>query len=272
MTSDVLSNPSVPHPFSTAAVNVDGRDHSLREFLTQMQRRGQLRNLLSQWAIEQIIRSEAELRGIRVSAEMLQKAADGVRRSERLFSAEATQEWLSRHGLNVLDFEDELESRLLKSLVFQTLTDHAQEHFNRSSLLHDRIMIRMIVVEREGLADEIRTQILDENQDFSALATEYSVHASANAGGQVNEMSRGDLKQLIGAHAYNAGTGDLIGPLPVNGGWILLTIVSVKPAVFDVEMERVIRQDLFEQWLSARIPESKISFPLLDLLSCSNDS
>jgi hypothetical protein len=53
---------------------------------------------------------------------------------------------------------------------------------------------------------------------------------------------------------------------------MLVDVVAIKRASFDAETEAAIRKHLFQQWLSARIRESKISYPLLDLLSCQNDS
>ncbi len=272
MTADALSDSSVPEEFPTAALSLDGQEHSVQEFLKYLLRNRRLKELLSQWSVEQVIQREAEIREIVVPGEELQKAADIFRRSRTLLSAAETSDWLSRNGMTILDFEDKLDFRLKTNLLLHAITKNAEQQFNHEPSAWDRMQIRMIIVEHESLADEIRLQLLEENYDFASLAQKHSVHSSAANGGMMKEMFRRGLMQLIPSRAENAGTGDQIGPLATNQGWVLVDVAGITSASFDAETESVIRQDLFQQWLSARIRESKISYPLLDLLSCQNHS
>jgi len=272
MTTEVLPSSIVSEELSTAALTLDGRVHSAQEFLKYLQREGRLKELLSQWSVEQIIHQEAETRQIGVPGEELQRAADIFRRSRKLLSAAETNDWLSRNGITILDFEDKLEFRLKTQLLFHAITENAEQQFSHAPSLWDRIQIRMIHVEHEGLAEEIRLQLIELTADFASLAQKHSVHSSAANGGLLNEMFRRDLIQLIPSHADSAETGDQIGPLSTSQGWMLVDVVAIKRASFDAETEAAIRKHLFQQWLSARMRESKISYPLLDLLSCQNDS
>lgn len=272
MTANTLPDTFVAEDFSTAALTLDGRDHSAQDFLKYLLRDGRLKELLSQWSVEQIIHRESETREIGVSSEELQRAADIFRRSRKLLSAAETDAWLSMNGMTVLNFEDKLEFQLKTKLLFHAITENAEQQFRHAPSLWDRIQIRMIIVEHEGLAEEIRLQLLEENSEFSGLARKHSVHQSATNGGLLREMFRRDLFQLIQSRAENAAPGDLIGPMASNQGWMLVAVSSTTPASFDAETEAAIRKHLFQQWLSARMRESKISYPLLDLLSCQNDS
>jgi len=257
---------------SADALVLDRQSVPLRNFLIFLNRSGMLNKLLREWSLFELLKSEVESRGIKVSDDALQQAADAFRRSQGLCSAERTSAWLESQLLTMNDFESKLESALLREELCRHVTAEASELFRQCSGQWDLIQFQLIATKHEGLANELKTQLLEENADFSVLASEHSVHTSRKSGGRLKPLFRDALKQIVGAHAEMVNAGDLIGPVPTSQGWLLVQINEVLPGTFNESTEAAIRKDLFQQWLSARIRESKISYPLLDLLSCSNDS
>lgn len=74
---------------------------------------------------------EARERGISISEEELQDAADTFRQAQGLQRSEDAQEWLSERGLDLEEFEEIIEENLLIS----RLKDQLQEDSNKQELL-----------------------------------------------------------------------------------------------------------------------------------------
>ncbi len=264
------SKDSAQSRLAVDTLNLNGHLFPLQNFLIFLHRRGILKKMLDEWSVVEILNGEAQARDIKVPDDSLQRAADAFRRSEGLSSAERTYAWLSSQSLTVTDFEAKLEDALLREELFRKVTADAEEEFLSRSASWDRIHVCMIAVEREGLAQELKSQLTEENADFSTLAREHSLHSSGKFGGQLKSVYRCHLKQIIGSAAATAATGDLIGPVATSQGWLLVHVKEVISATFDQETESAVRTDLFHHWLSSKIQETQIFFPLLDLLACRN--
>ena len=135
----------------------------------------------------------------------------------------------------------------------------------------DRWTYRELFVPSESLAEELKCQHIEEAIAFADLADR---HNASDPVGQKPAQSCfcSMLPQWLRAFSNDVRSGSLIGPLACPSGWALILVEEVTPAVFDQETEAAIRKDLFQQWISARMREANITYPLLDLLSCQNDS
>src|ERR671916_1662181 len=93
------------------ALEINGQEVGLSEVVRSAKWRGQLSFLRD--AIDTvIIRQEAERRGLTVSDDELQQAADEFRIAHDLHDAEATEQWLTANYLTVEEWERLLEEEV----------------------------------------------------------------------------------------------------------------------------------------------------------------
>ena len=182
------------------------------------------------------------------------------------------QQWLNNRRLSLMDFQTILENRLERQFVFATVTSNAEEHFDLNCAAWDKVRFRKIVAPSAQLAEELKCQHLEDGVELPQLVAQLPGFASGDKATQAHSHFRAALPTWVRLSMAEAESGSLIGPLACPSGWALIFVEAVTPAVFDQDTESAIRTHLFQQWLSARIRESKISYPLLDLLSCQNDS
>jgi len=213
----------------------------------------------------------AELRartaGLTISTEELQQAANLFRRRQGLDSAEATRTWLKQQHWSATDLEDALEHELLldkyKDHLFK---DRLAEHFEANRSRYDQVALRLIVVGREDLAQELLSQVRTEGRDFAALAGEHSTHVSRRQGGRLGSLRRQQLADAVAEAVFAARAGEIVGPLASPGGFQLLLVESVHLAQLDAATAALIRKQLFDAWLAAQLKDTPVTLPLLDLL------
>jgi parvulin-like peptidyl-prolyl isomerase len=255
------------------AVSLGDVSLSVTDWFVSLRKRGRLQPLLREAVIEQFLVSQARQSGLTVSAEELQQAADAVRRRQGLTSAEQCRAWLAGHGRSVLDFEDALEADLL----IVKLTDHLTReriaaHFAANEAGYAQARLRLILVPREDEAREVLTQLHEEGRDFAELAREHSRHSSRSQGGLLGLVRRGQLTSPDAEAAFQAGPGEIVGPLAGREGFSLFLAEARTPAVLDGPTTALIRQQLFAAWLADTLRRVPVDWPLLDLLSGSQKS
>ena len=156
-----------------SALRVKDEDVSLDAVLRIAKLKDQLQFIED--AIEAtLIRQNAASRGIGVSDEELQQAADTFRVARDLHDVEATKTW---------------------------------QHFAEQRLSFDTATISRLVSKEEGIARELRAQIVDDAADFHTLAREHSIDASRLAGGYVGQVRRSDLEAVVEAAIFSAKPG-----------------------------------------------------------------
>jgi parvulin-like peptidyl-prolyl isomerase len=158
---------------------------------------------------------------------------------------------------------------LLKQLALADITKGAKEFFHADSSAWDRLMLQIIEVPQQALAEELLAKMLEEGADFSELAASYSQHPSAELGGRMNPAFRSSLPLALRERLVDSENGTVIGPFSTDRGWVLVLPEAVQPAVFDSETAEAVGQRLFKQWLDEKLRSTAASFPLLDLISCS---
>jgi hypothetical protein len=256
----------------TAVASIEGQVLSLEQLLRTLLMEGSLLPVLHRAMVRQIIHQCAEEHGFSASDHKLQRAADQVRRKHGLLSSIDMRQWLDNRRLSLLDFQSILESRLERQFVMAAVTSNAEEQFHLNRAVWDKIRFCRIVVPSEQLAEELKCQHHEDGLELPELFAQLPRSVSDDNATQVHTQFRAALPTWFSQSIAGAESGSLIGPLATPSGWTLIFVEAVTSAVFDQETESVIRQDLFQKWLSGRMRESKISYPLLDLLSCQNDS
>jgi putative peptide maturation system protein len=247
-----------------SALRVKDEDVSLDAVLRIAKLKDQLQFIED--AIEAtLIRQNAASRGIGVSDEELQQAADTFRVARDLHDVEATKTWLEARNLSYEDWELLLEDQIIAHKLREALTaSRVEQHFAEQRLSFDTATISRLVSKEEGIARELRAQIVDDAADFHALAREHSIDSSRLAGGYVGQVRRSDLGAVVEAAIFSAKPGKVIGPIKTDEGWELIKVESLNPAVLDDSLREAIKSLLFREWLNERRRNTRISIPLLD--------
>lgn len=142
--------------------------------------------LLDQYVEEVLLSEYAAKQDLLVSADRI---ADAVR---------------SDPGSTVVEKRDELQrNRLMEKISGsvespseQEISQYYQENISQFEL-DERIVIRQILLRDRGLAEEVRASIVKGEATFEEMAEKHSLAPNASKGGEVGEISRGDLPQII---------------------------------------------------------------------------
>lgn len=255
-------------PSTIAAIQMgSGASVSLLQFLGTVHRRGRLLSLLHEAVVEELIRQQADSLGLSVSVARLQQAADVFRRRLGLVTAASTHEWLANHRLTTADWQQNLEIEVLEAQVRDHLfTERVVQEFAAHPEKYERYTVRLIVVAHEDLAQEMLLQLIEEDQDFAALAKTHSIHATRTRGGLLESILVAELPGEIHAAVSDAEVGNVVGPVSLPEGFCLVRLESRAPAVADRATLDAIEMQMFEKWLQEQVSVSGVTFPLLEVL------
>lgn len=247
------------------AAEVNGERVGVADALRQAKFAGRLQFLLD--AVDgALVRQGAAKRGIEVTGEELQAEADRFRAERELFDAEATEAWLAGSRLSFADWESCLEERITARKLREALTaGKVEEHFAVNRLSFDEADISRIVVGDEGVAQELRAQIVDDAADFHALARRHSLDAATRpAGGYAGTVRRSDLEAAAEAAIFGAQPETVLGPFKEGREeWVLIKVDEVRRARLDEALRETIKERLFAEWLEEQRDKARLSYPLL---------
>jgi parvulin-like peptidyl-prolyl isomerase len=252
------------------AVRLRGATLSLHDVLSVCKAQGKLAGLLREAVEGRLVSEYAARQGIVVSDDDLQRAADAFRQSHRLQKAEATHAWLTEQHLTLLDLQTRLERQLLRRKVMERVVtqEEVERHFVENRQHFDRAVLSQLVAERQGVAEELLTQVREDGADFGALARKHSLHReSRQAGGFLGVVSRTALTPAVEAAVFGAAAGSVLGPFQTPLGWALVRVEELLPAVLDAAVGERIREYLFRKWLDGQIKGADVQWTLFDLLT-----
>jgi putative peptide maturation system protein len=247
------------------ALEVNGEEVSLYDVLKLAKLLGTPKFILD-GITAALIQQGARQRDIEVSDEELQQAADNYRAQNDLHDADTTESWLQTRKLSYEDWESLLESQVMEAKLREALTaGSVEQHFAEHRLSFDKAAVSRLVLGDEGVARELRAQIIEDGADFHALAREYSIHADTRpAGGYAGLIIRTDMEPALEAVVFGSQAGKVVGPIKTDDGWELIKVERVAPAELDDEMKETIKTQLFTEWLTEQRRKARIKLPLLE--------
>lgn len=246
------------------ALEVNGEEVSLADVLRLAKLRGELQFLMD--AVDAaLIGQAARERGLSATDDELQQAADDFRITNELHTAEATERWLEEKRLTFEAWESLLERDLIRRKLREALTaSKVEQHFVENRLAFDSAELSHLIVQDEGVARELRAQIVEEGADFHALARRYSTdEATRLAGGYAGRVRRTEMEAAVEASVFGAQPGKIIGPIKTDEGWQIIKLESLHPATLDDDLRETLKSELFDEWLSERRRKARINIPLL---------
>lgn len=250
------------------ALVVDGETLTLRQVLTDASLAGRL-EWVRQAIDAELIRQEAEARGLEASCEELQSAADRFREERGLHTSAQTYAWLAEKGLSRADWSQFLEQEVLEQKLHHLIAGaQVEAHFAQHPLAYQRVELSQILVAEEDVARELFLQISDEDAEFHTLARRYSQdEATRKLGGYLGEVRRGELPAAAQAAVFGNLPGSVVGPFRFRDGWRLYLVEEHHPVVLDESLRTQITDELFAAWLAERRREVPVEKPLLELVS-----
>jgi putative peptide maturation system protein len=247
------------------ALEVNGEEVSLYDVLKLAKLSGTLK-FIEDGITAALIQQGAQQRDIDVSDEELQQAADNYRAQNDLHDAETTETWLRTQKLSYEDWESLLECQVKEGKLREALTaGTVEQRFAEQRLSFDKAAISRLVLADEGVARELRAQIIEDGADFYALAREYSIHADSRpAGGYAGLIIRTDLEPALEAAVFGSQPGKVVGPIKTDDGWELVKVERLVQAELDDGMRETLKTQLFTEWLTEQRRKARIKVPLLE--------
>jgi len=209
-------------------------------------------------ARKEAIKKAGELK-IEATDEELQEFADHLRVTWGLFTSKEMLGFLSLNGLTEDDFAGFCEAAVLTQKLKDHLADESKirEHFINNRAEFDRARVSTMTVKEESLAGEIILQVAEEGGDFHALARKYSLDESTkHTGGFLGLVPRRHFRPDIAAKVFNAAAGEVVGPVPGDGSWLLIYVEELARAELNDHLRDLIKERIFEDWASSFLRET----------------
>ncbi|MBA3921856.1 MAG: peptidyl-prolyl cis-trans isomerase [Nostocaceae cyanobacterium] len=240
-----------PSLFLTA----DEQPISLEQALKYLDSAGKLESVL--WEIMRSYVIDQELQTLEefdISSELLDQVVLDWRLENDLTNYATFQEWLANQGLDYRTFRSQIADKLkLEKLKAQVTEANLREYFIERKIFLDRVVLSRLVVEEQALAEELKSQILEDGAKFEQLVQEYSLTDDRILNGMMGAVSKGTLPTVLRAALDLANPGELIEPLEIEGLWYLVRVEKLLPAPLDEQLKEELAHELFEQWLEDKI-------------------
>ncbi|MEH1764923.1 MAG: peptidylprolyl isomerase [Nostoc sp.] len=219
--------------------------------------------------VEQIIHRKviiaaAEVAGIKVEVEELQKAADQIRLANKLDSAEDTWKWLDKHGLSIDDFEEIAYISLISGkLVKHLFADKVEPYFFENQLDYVGVVMYEVVLDDEDLAIELFYTIKEGEMSFYDVAHKYIQDVELRRkGGYLGIVRRQDLKPEISAAVFTAKPPEVLKPIVTSKGIHLIFVEEVIQASLNQNLYQKIATNLYFGWLKVQSQQAEFNIQL----------
>jgi len=211
-----------------------------------------------QEAIDEIlILQKAEDAGLKVPSQWIDESIDGIRKENNITSDEQFQDALEREGLTLSELRQNIERGIVRrSLMEREIRPKIEATESELQAEYERlkatefskaptVTLQEILVKEDAGGLALAGQIVEKakaGEDFSDLARAHSAAPSRAHGGDVGQLSQGEMNPELEKVAFGLGVGSVSDPLPVEGGYRILKVTaktggSVTP--YDAAKEKV---------------------------------
>ena len=241
---------------TSTLLRVDEHPISSKQALAYLQSAGKLGTFVKEILRQYVLEQELQTRNITVNAVVLEQAVIDFRLEQQLTEPNQFQQWLVNNGIDYETFHQQLAfSFKLTKLIDEITEPKLQESFIEKKIYLDRIVLSRIIVDTEELAEELKSQIEEEEERFEHLAQAHSLTDDCIVNGMMGPISRGQLPDEVRSALDRAAPGDLVGPLKVEERWGLFRVEQLLPAsLADEQLKAALKNELFEQWFAEKMP------------------
>ena len=213
---------------------------------------------------ECLIKESIKLERIEVTPAQLQQQMDAFRRTRRLHSIAAVQDWLDRSRLSQADLEDLLESAAAGSILRQRLTESKVEaHFEAHRSDFDIARIAQVGFDDRNAALRALEAVRSGTCDLygAALANFQSTRSRASMSAvELRHLMRRGAELALRQAVFEAEPGNVVGPIDCDVHFIVAHVLEILPATLDASTRRAIEQMLFDDWLKQRHASAQIEW------------
>lgn len=198
---------------------------------------------------------------IELTDEELQIGMDGLRRRNKLYTAEQTTRWMELRGLT----QDRLEEMVAEDLLYGRLRQRVAAgrvgaYFERHEAEFDTAVFARIDCADEASAARMRGAILEHGVAFHEAARQFFMASDMAECSMFTRLRRRDGSDALGAAIFAAAPGQIVGPIRVRDRWIIAQAGSIASARLDEPTRAVLEQILFDEWLAERRTVAKITW------------
>ncbi|MDJ0712673.1 MAG: peptidylprolyl isomerase [Prochloraceae cyanobacterium] len=245
---------------SRAFLLVDERPISLKQAVNYLQTSGRLGDLIGEILRQSIVEQELHERdGADIDPAMVEQAIVDFRLQNQLTESKRFQEWLASNGMDFTSFYNQVSFRFKQEqLKARVAEPKLQEYFIERKIFLDRVVLSRIIVDKQELAEELRSQI-EEGASFEQLAREYSLTDDRIVNGMMGPIGRGTLPDELRAAVDSASPGKLLGPLELEGRFGLFRVEQfLSASLEDEQLRELLQNEIFEQWLAQKIQKLSV--------------
>ncbi|MBH8555791.1 peptidylprolyl isomerase [Nostocaceae cyanobacterium CENA357] len=240
---------------STVFLTADDQPISLGQALRYLKSSGRLESviweIIGQYVIEQELQTIEEFD---IGADLIDQVVMDFRLEHQLTDYKSFQEWLTSEGIDYTTFRKQITFNLkLETLKAQVTEPNIQEYFIERKIFLDRIVLSRLVTQEQALAEELKSQILEDGARFEQLVQEYSIEDDRIFNGMMGAVSRGTMPDVLRGAVDLANPGELIGPLEIDRLWYLVRVEKFLEASLEEQLKQELKDELFEQWLEEKI-------------------
>jgi putative peptide maturation system protein len=204
-----------------------------------------------------LIREELDRNPIELGDSDLQRAIDGFRRGNKLYKVEDAYRWMERRGMTHEKLELLVaEHAMIDKLRERISSGRVEEYFDNHLADFDSACIAQIEFSGAESAEEACCRIRNGAVGFFESATarflEAVTRSETSPSATFKVVRRGGERSEVAAAVFKAKVGDLLGPILSEQGYLTIRVLSLTPARLDESTKSVIKNLLFEQWLSER--------------------
>jgi parvulin-like peptidyl-prolyl isomerase len=206
-------------------------------------------------------------KGINVSEDELQKAVNEFRYLTGLETIEAFNQYLKDRRISVLSFQTAMQNLLLRGKIAATVSDDdIDAHFAENQLSMEQVQLYHIRMDDLDAAEEIKSLLVEEDENFLAMACEHSKDTeTAIMGGYIGWLHRDEMIAEIEAAVFVAAKGDIVGPVKTEEGFNVFKVAGfAKINKNDPELRETIRQGIVEDRLAELVETAKVECSLFE--------
>jgi peptidyl-prolyl cis-trans isomerase C len=209
-------------------------------------------NVLTSLIRSEILRQAAVARDIEITDEDIEEQRELV--IEQVGGEEAFNQAIEQANLSEADLEEELRVQAIQNRIVSQLADDVDESAVRDEFENDpqdrygeKVEVRHILTEQRSEARDA-IQRIESGEEFSEVAADVSIDpGSAQNGGDLGEVSRGQTVPPFEKAAFDATEGEVVGPVESEFGFHVLEVTNAIPAPDFADVEQQIRTELEAQ-------------------------
>lgn len=187
---------------------------------------------------------------INCSEEEKKKAVELFLAQNQLTTPETKEAWLKERGLT----QEELEEIAVMPVAVEKFkqanwSNKVERYFltRKSSL--DRVIYSLIRTKNYNLAQELYYRILEGEQSFAEVASQYSEGQESQTGGQLGPVPLSQPHPAISKILSVSQPGQLWAPRGLAEWTVIIRLEKFLPAQLDDQMRQALINELFETWL-----------------------